>query len=70
MTQKLLQCLFILTNDLLALGITPVGSVMVEIGFKRFLTACKRHQLKDTKKTKLGVVNRSEYGSVTSVKAI
>ncbi len=55
-----------LTNDLLALGITPVGSV-IGGDLKDFLPHAKE-QLKDTKKT--WCCNRSEYGSVTSVKAI
>ena len=53
-----------LTNDLLALGITPVGSV-IGGDLKDFLPHAKE-KLKDTK---AWCCNRSEYGSVTSIKA-
>ena len=52
-----------LTNDLLALGITPVGSVIggdLKISY-RTLKRVERYE-------EAWCCNRSEYGSVTSIK--
>ena len=53
-----------LTNNLLALGITPVGSV-IGGDLKDFLPHAKEVERYE----EAWCCNRSEYGSVTSIKA-
>ena len=54
-----------LTNNLLALGITPVGSV-IGGDLKDFLPRKRTTERYE----ETGRCNRSEYGSITSVKTI